>query len=89
LGSEINDGDREMVGVVLNRQRGLFCNAAATIGTFSFVIWDVVPSGGQIAKRRALCDQAVSSSTTTDMVELQRASFLVRYPDCSITKRLE
>jgi hypothetical protein len=43
----------------------------------------------QLTKRRALCDQAVSTLLTTkDLVELQRAMFLVRWLDCGVTQRL-
>jgi hypothetical protein len=66
-----------------------FAMTLFAVGLFIFVLWDIVPSGGQLAKRRALCDQAVSTLlTTTDLIELQRAGFLVRQLDCSITQRL-
>jgi hypothetical protein len=43
-----------------------------------------------LTKERALCDKAVGTLlTTTDAVELQRAMFLDRRPDCKIrTTRL-
>jgi hypothetical protein len=66
-----------------------FAGALLAGGLSAFVVWNVVPSGGQLAKRRALCDQAVSTLlTTTDQLELQRAGFIVRQLDCSITRRL-
>jgi hypothetical protein len=47
-----------------------------------------VLSGASIGKRPALCDQYVHTLlTTTDLVEVQRAIFLVNYLDCSVTRR--
>jgi hypothetical protein len=46
-------------------------------------------SDGRLSKERALCDQAVDTLLTTkDLVELQRAMFLVRRLDCGVTRRL-
>lgn len=46
-------------------------------------------NGGQWAKERAMCDQAVNTLLTTkDLVELQRSVFLIRRLDCGITRRL-
>jgi hypothetical protein len=57
-------------------------------GVFTWLVWDSL-SDGQLAKRRALCDQSVSALlTSTDLIEVQRAGFLVRQFDCSITRRL-
>ena len=66
-----------------------FATALLAGGLSTLVLWHVVPSRGQLAKRRALCDQAVSTLLKTgDLIELQRAGFLVRQLDCSITRRL-
>ena len=41
------------------------------------------------AKEKRVCDQAVSTLfTTTDVVELQRAMFLIRRLDCKVSTRL-
>ena len=41
------------------------------------------------AKEKKVCDQAVSTLfTTTDVVELQRAMFLIRRLDCKVSTRL-
>jgi hypothetical protein len=46
-------------------------------------------TGEQLTKERVLCDQAVSTLLTTkDLIELQRAMFLIRRLDCGITRRL-
>jgi hypothetical protein len=46
-----------------------------------------VPPGG--AKVRRFCDQQVATLLTTkEQLELDRARFLVRWLDCSVSRRL-
>jgi hypothetical protein len=89
LGIAIDGGARKVVVVICSAQVAAFATALLAGGLSTLVPWHVVPSGGQLASRRALCDQAVSTLLKTgDLIELQRADFLFRQLDRSITQRV-
>jgi hypothetical protein len=61
------------------------CAMILGAGIVALAMFILAPS----AKEKKLCDQAVSTLfTTTDPIELQRATFLIRRLDCKISTRL-
>jgi hypothetical protein len=67
-----------------------FCGAMIVItgGFYAFLNSGIV-NNEQWNKEERLCDQAVNTLLTTkDLVDLERAKFLVRWYNCGISRRL-
>ena len=72
--------------MIIDRMNWLMILSLLVIAGSMYVIL-ALPSGG--AGTRRFCDQQVAILLSTkDQLELDRASFLVRYLDCSVSRRL-